>query len=480
MSIWQSPYRAPPIRSRAVVRPHRSGASGDVAGQPLQPISPPDIIPLQRGFWAAYGKQTAACMVGFVVSLFYLWISWGGDEGPAYTWLSGGVAAVMLLIPFFFYSRWRKMESIFGEEMYDSTEGDADLKSGPASDSRNQVSSEALLRLHPNRGQLLDGTQVGLTALLLVCTAAVQGFVGSMILFVASPAETITGPAAWKVFAVGLLIQAAVNLWFVVATLRHRVGAPRLALYVSLVGVLLSMGTVHAYAIAACATCAGVLWRSHMAFQMMLARVAEPEKKDPLEAYYHNLLQLLVWVMRADGHADRRELRKINTTCNAMNLSAWERDVVIASANLEDRKDLRTAAERYLVAAQETSIADAGNALVVVASAVAGADGVIAKNEADAVRELAKLVGVTESQSGQILLQQQLHIETLDAPRAHELLHLEQGASEAQVQEAHRTLTDELSRTHYQHIGTSLDEQIRQRHTMLDRARDLLLKEATA
>ncbi len=527
MSLWQSPYRPPPIRSKAVVRVHRS--FGDGAGEALPPIAPPAIIPLQRGYWAAYGKQTLACGLGLLMSLFFLWGSWvyttEGDEernsvvlvvhvhpdpngywdsnggwydameergwvlsirtrtpiqpeeqasSTVYTWLAGAIALMTLIIPLFFYARWRKLEQIFGEDMYESDEGLAD------DEADEELSSEELLRRHPNRGKILDGTQVGLMALLLICTAGVQAVAGSMLLFVDTPTGQLVGPTLWKVFGAGLLVQAAVNLVLMVATLRHVVGASRLALYLCLGGVCLSLITVHWLAIAACGTGAILMWRMHMAFKMMLARVAEPDKRDPLEAYYHNLLQLLVWVMRADGHCDRRELHKIKSTCDAMNLSSWERDVVIASANLDNRKELRSAAKRYLEAATATQIADPGNGMLVVAAAVAGADGVIAKQETDALRELAKLVGVAPEHVNQLLLHQQLHLEALNTTKAHELLRLDDGATRAQVEAAHATLATELEETRYQHIGTSLAELLHQRHAMLDRARDLLLQQATA
>jgi tellurite resistance protein len=534
MTIWQAPFRPPRIRSKAVMRPHRSAGSGDRPGEAPQPMTPPDIIPLKRGFWAAYGTQTLACGVGLLLSLFFLW---GGQvfspepnpevvgkvllidvqpnprdffdssnewrdlmeqrnwnlqlrvstppepEQPvsvAYTWLAVLSAMVMLFIPFFLFARWRRMEKIFGEDMYESDEGVA--KSGTESEApaKEQLSAEELLRRHPNRGQLLDGTQVGLTALLLACTAIVQIVVGSIVLFVQSPNGPLVGPTVWKVFAGGLVVQAAANLVLLVTTVRHSVGAPRLAFYVSVGGSLFSMITVHPWAMAACASSTVLMWRMNRAFQMMLARVAEPDKQDPLEAYYHNLLQLLVWVMRADGHCDRREIRKLRTTCDGMNLSAWERDVVLASANLSTRKELREGAKRYLQAATVAAIVDPGTSLLVVATAVAGADGVIVREEADAIRELAKLVGVSTDNVTQLLLGQQLHLEALDVPRAHELLNVDDGATQAQVQEAHLALATELEGNRYQHIGTTLAEQLHQRQAMLDRARDLLLKDTTA
>jgi len=484
MSIWQSPYRPPPIRSRAVIRPHRSAAAGDVAGEAPQPISPPDIIPLQRGYWTTYGKQTMACVLGLLLSLLFVWGYWPDPYEPedssasVYTWLAGIMALVLLCIPFFFFARWRRMEKIFGAEMYSSTEGEAKPEPGAGAD--EDLSSEELLRRHPNRGKLLDGTQVGLAATLLICAAVAQGVVGSLLLFVESPSSHVVSPLLWRAFAVGLVAQAVVNLVLVAGIMRHAVSAPRLAFYLSVGGLLFSLITLSPLAIAACATGTALMWRMHRAFQMMLARVAEPEKQDPLEAYYHNLLQLLVWVMRADGHCDRREVAKIKTTCDSMNMSAWERDMVIASANLYDRGDLRDAAARYLVAAEAASIADPGHSLMVVAAAVAGADGVIVKEEADAMRDLGKAVRLAPDHVDQLLLQQQLHLEALDAKRAHELLHLDEGATPAQVETAHLALATDLNKSRYGHIGTTLADQVHQRHAILDRARDLLLKEAKA
>ncbi len=520
----------------AVMRPHRSAASGDLPGEALQPLTPPDIIPLKRGFWAAYGMQTLACGVGLVLSLFFLWgghvfspnpnteyagtvllvdvhprpndfwdANWADEmsrrnwditlwvrpppepeqnSSVVYTWLAGTSAVVLLFIPFFLYTRWRRMEKIFGEDMYESDEEEAKTESGSGSEegsgTAKDLSAEELLRHHPNRGQLLDGTQVGLAVLLLACTAAVQIVVGSVILFVQTPSGSISGPTVWKVFAGGLVVQAVANLVLLVTTGRHSVSAPRLALYVSLGGAVLSIITVNPWAMAACGWSTVLQWRMHRAFQMMLARVAEPDKQDPMEAYYHNLLLLLVWVMRADGHCDRREIRKLRTTCDGMNLSAWERDVVLASANLSSRKALRDGAKRYLQAAKAAAIPDPGPSLLVVATAVAGADGVIVREEADALRELAELAGVSPDNVTQLLLGQQLHLDALDVPRAHELLHLDDGATRGQVQEAHLALAAELEATRYQHIGKTLADQLRQRHTILDRARDLLLKDATA
>jgi tellurite resistance protein len=533
--MLQIHYHVPSLRSKAVLRPHRAAGDDGPGGEAPQPISPPDIIPLQRGYWATYGKQTVACLACGLLALLFGWGFWYAGHRPhpkyenivltveihpdeskflsserfweywaehqyemtittwtppetahdvdyIYCYLAFVVAGLVFLMPLFFVLRWRRLEQIFGNEMYDSDEGapgegdaerDADRDADQDAGGTGAPPSAALA---PRPAQILDGTQVALSALLLGLTAAAQLVVGVVLLAAETPTAHIAGPALWKVFAGGLLLQAAVNTGLLVATLRHRVGASRLAFHVSLVGVALAALTVHWLPLVVCATVAAVLWRMDAAFRAMLARVATPEKPDALEAYYHNLLQLLVWVMRADGHCDRRELRKIRTTCDALRLSDWERDVVLASANLDSRQDLRDAAARYLDAAAAVGLADPGRSLLVVALAVAGADGVIAAEEADAVRELAKLVRVPADEAQRLLLQQQLHLEVLDATRALELLHLETGATPEQVLKAHGTLAAELQESRFQHLGTSLADLVRQRLAMLDRSRDLLLQ----
>ncbi|MFH2005734.1 MAG: TerB family tellurite resistance protein [bacterium] len=526
MSLWQAPFRPPPIRSSALARPHRRYTDGNAAGFSPQPISPPDIIPLKRGYWATYGGQTIACLAVSAVSLLLMWGTaaandasdsyykdvvlilhvnhnfWAFESDAAFwaglqkghvelavwttlppdaestaastlTYLAGATAAFALMFPLFFWSRYRKLELAFGDEMYDSEEGQAKAAQEPDSDSLAE-----LARKQPNLGQYVDGSYVGLSALLLTVLVIGQGGAGVHLLLAPAPTGGLASPLIWTVYAVILLMLAAANAALTVACLRNMILAPQLAFQLSLVALAASLITGHWVAIGVSCVASGFLWRNHMAFKMMIARVVEPEKKDPLEAYYHNLLQLLVWVMRADGHCDRRELGKIKTTCDAMRMSSWERDFVLRSANLEDRAELKTASKRYLQSAAAAGIPDPGDHLIVVALAVAGADGVVVDQEEEAVRQLAKLVGVKEPLVDTLVGQQRLHLEALDVDRARDLLHVDSDATPDAITAAHDTLAAELQSFQYDHLGTGFASTLNARLSALTRARDLLTRSA--
>jgi tellurite resistance protein len=389
------------------------------------------------------------------------------------TYLAGATAAFSLMFPLFFWSRYRRLERAFGDEMYDSDEG----QGGDEKESDdNDQSLATLARSQPNLGQYVDGSYVALTTLLLAVLVMGQGGAGVYLLLAPTPTVGLASPLIWSIYAVILLVLAALNAVLAVACLKHMIRAPQLAFHLSLVGCAASLITGHWLAIGVSGVAAGLLWHNHMAFKMMIARVVEPEKKDPLEAYYHNLLQLLVWVMRADGHCDRRELRKIKTTCNAMHMSSWERDFVLRSANVDDRAELKTASKRYLQSAGAAGISDPGDQLIVVALAVAGADGVVVEQEEQAVRQLAKLVAVKEPFVDTLLQQQKLHLEALDVDRARALLHVDADATPDAVTEAHDTLATELQGSQYDHLGTGFASTLQARLDVLTRARDLLTR----
>ncbi len=419
------------------------------------------------GFWRAYGVQTAMC--GIVLLLGFFGVVMGifaSDKATSFaqTMIFPSVILMILgmVMPFLFYSRYRKMAMVFDDAALD-------IEGGAAADD-----TAAIVAHHPNRGRFVHSSWIHLLVGLLVALSFLELVTGFLTLVNADALNVrIGGELRLHIFSLALIGQGVANLGLAYAIRHHRMRALGWMILFSIVIVLASVVTLQWYLmIYAVVTCA-VLWGSGLALRKVDEEIATPDKSDPLEAYYHNLLALLVRVMGADGHCDRRELSKISRLCNNMNLSDYERDLVITSANDHPPEPLEDVVLRYRIAAEVAQIPDPAESLIVAALAVATADGILVPEERAVLEDMAKLLDVNANLY-EAALAAHATPSKLDEETARSLLNVTPDDSAKALEAAYRSLRTELHAAHYNHLGSHLADTLTQRLILVDEAYDLL------
>ena len=210
------------------------------------------------------------------------------------------------------------------------------------------------------------------------------------------------------------------------------------------------------------------------ALKAINARIDAPKQQSPLVEYYHHFVPLLGWVMTADGHMDRRERAKIATICNTMGISPYERDRLLRRATSPQNFDVNAQTARYLELARAIDLATPDWQLLIAAVAVAGADGVVADGEAHVIREIGAAAGIDPEDVNGLLAQATVTPAEMDREQARQLLAVDEAASPATIEAAHKSLSEGLAQGHYGHLGQRLEAFVEARREILDRARALL------
>jgi tellurite resistance protein len=442
--------------------PIRSSFSGESAPVVTEIIHRP-------GFWRAYGVQTAMC--GIVLLLGFFGVVMGifaSDKATSFaqTMILPSVILMILggVMPFLFYGRYRKMELVFKDAALD-------VEGGATADDTADIVAH-----HPNRGRFVHSSWINLLVGTLVALSFLELVAGFVLLFNADlHAVRVNHGTRLDIYSTALIGQGVANLGLAYAIWQHRMRALGWVILFSVVNVVTAVATLEwilmVYAVVTCA----IFWGTGLALRKVDAEIATPHKSDPLEAYYHNLLGLLVRVMRADGHCDRRELSKISRLCNDMNLSDYERDLVVTSANEHPAEPLEDVVMRYRIAAEVAQIPDPTQSLVVAALAVATADGILVPEERAVLEDLAKLLDV-DAALFEAALGPHAPPDSMNEDFARSLLNVTENDPAETVAEAYRSLRSELHAAHYTHLGSHLAQTLNKRLLLVDEAHDLLVR----
>jgi len=452
--------RPPPIRS-----------SFDAAHDP------PVVTELvhQPGFWPAYGSQTAVCAIAALLGFFGVIMGLFAIPGTkafyfAKTMFMPSLILMLLgvVLPFFFYGRYRKMAQVFDDAALD-------VEGGAAPDD-----TAAIVAHHPNQGRFVHSSWINLLVGILVTLSFLELVTGFVLLFHADMHTVrVDHGTRLDIFSVALIGQGVANLGLAYAIWHHRMRALGGVILFSIVNVVAAVATFEWYLMVYAAVTCVIFWWAGLALRKVDEEIATPDKSDPLEAYYHNLLHLLVRVMRADGHCDRRELSKIARLCNDLNLSDYERDLVIASANEHPPEPLKDVVIRYRIAADVAQIPDPAQSLIVAALAVATADGVLVDEERTVIEDMAKHLNVNAALF-EAALAAHAPPDHMSEDYARSLLNVTARADAPEIEAAHQSLRSELHAAHYNHLGSRLAKIVNERLILVDDAYNLLHHKAPA
>ncbi len=327
----------------------------------------------------------------------------------------------------------------------------------------------------PNPDERRDRGKVLTAGVTLVILGSLQLLVG--LLISAGGVLQSAGSAA-EFFGIATLIEGAITLTLGIFTLKNAYGAAMTGLVLASVGLVLSLLSLNILAIAIRAGVVALVARGVSALRSVNQRIAQGTPATPLTAYYHELIPLMVRVMAADGHLDRRERKKIGEVCDAMRISRYEQQRLVGQASRSTTFDVRTSVQRYLQLARQIQLPTPEEQLLMAAVAVAGADGVFEAAEVCLIKEIGAAAGMSSEDIEWRIVMAKAKLGSLDSSLAREILNVSQDATPETIEASYQTLYHELTPHAYGHLGERMSSFVKERIAVLDRAKDLLLGSA--
>jgi tellurite resistance protein len=451
--IWSN---GPTIRSRVSL-----GMTGERSGQDV-----PEI-PYKKGFWPNYGWQTLVSLAVCQGALITLVTSWQALLAAGGILYLGFVTAVFLgsaATPMWLWSCYRNLAEVFGNE-----------------EDHPSVLIPKLIKEHPNPAVYVDHTHVVTAGVVLGVLGLADLLFGYAVVYGGlSPRNA--DPSVWRLFGVYLLGEGAVVLGLGLATLLGRLRAAGIAFLFMLAGWAAALVTLSILPIVVRATAAVLVWRGYQSLREIKNRIIEPEKEDALTVYYYNLIAILVWIMRADGQCDRREKAKMTSLLDCLHLSRFERDLVIAEASGSERPgDIKSTVRRYLEAAEALGMVGSDLHLISATLIVAGADGVLHPDEAAAIANVGRWLGMDGGEVDALLDQYaaSLKPDAIDESRARALLNLDTDASLADAEVALETYAREYQPDRFAHLGSTMTDHAARLLAAVTRAYEVLQAQTT-
>jgi tellurite resistance protein len=328
----------------------------------------------------------------------------------------------------------------------------------------------------PNPDERSDRNKVLGAGITLIILGALQLLAG---LVLAGGGLRLGGSTA-QIIGILTVAEGAVTLTLGIFTLKNSYGAAMGGLVLACIGLGLNVLSLNMIAIAIRGAVVALVARGVSALRSINNRVAAGTPATPLTAYYHELIPIMVRVMAADGHLDRRERKKIGEVCDAMRISRYEQHRLIGQASRSTTFDVRASVQRYLQLARQIRLPTPEEQLLMAAIAVAGADGVFEAAEEQLIKEIGAAAGMSAEDIEWRVTMAKAKLGSLDSSLAREILNVDQSASPEAIETSYQTLCRELAPEAYGHLGQGMSGFVRQRVAVLDRAKDLLSPSAAS
>ena len=326
------------------------------------------------------------------------------------------------------------------------------------------MSSEPLELKYENASIEDDRRKVVIAGVMLMFIAVLQVLFAFVVLADAGLPE-------WLYYVT--MIEAAVTLVLGIFVLRNSFVALTVALVLQGLGAVSVLISFNVVGIAIKAGILVVLWRAREAIQRINLRIDAPEQPNPLVAWYHEFIPLMVRVMSADGHIDHREKQKIAEICNSMKISEYERDRVLGRDD-DANTPVQKLIDRYTVKSKAVGMANPMHKVVVAAVVVAGADGIIVPEEEKLIREIGAAGGMDAAEVEALLAQHRAKLEDIDAETARKLLNVDADADAEAIRESYEAFAAELREPSFSHVGSAMEKYAGERLKMLDKAYAIL------
>ncbi len=217
-----------------------------------------------------------------------------------------------------------------------------------------------------------------------------------------------------------------------------------------------------------------VLIQAHRALHSIKMRVALEEQENPLVAYYHALVPLVVAVMKADGKIDPREIAEFDSLCDKMHVSEMERKLLMDKAMRSD-EPISVLVPRFLKAAQDLGVEDPAGHLIEGLFVMAAADRQLQPAEKQVLRKVAVTARYDEQKLEQRMNALEESMKTMGRAEACQVLGLSEQATADQVETAYQNLMAAANPADYLHLGEAVAQKVAERREQLTRARAVLL-----
>jgi len=320
-----------------------------------------------------------------------------------------------------------------------------------------------------------DFAAVRFAVLALLAAFAVQLIIGIYLI-----GRGLPGIEPRTATRVGLfsLVEAAFLLGLAWGAYKMRSEAVLGGMVLTCFGVVTSLITMQPVIIVINLLLVLAIFKGHRALVKMNQRIESETQTNPMTRYYHRMIPILVRVMGADGHVDRRERNKISQLCNNMNISTYERNYLIKRASRTARQaspaSLKLLIEQFLAAGEALDHVIPDLECMYAALAVIESDGVVLPEEVDILQDIGSYLGWDLEEMKQFVLQNRTDLKELDLDKAYEILGLSESATMQQIERAHQDFIAEMNAEQFKHIGTPLGDNVEKRRQILDRAYQVL------
>jgi uncharacterized tellurite resistance protein B-like protein len=331
-------------------------------------------------------------------------------------------------------------------------------------------SSPAIVDRYPNDSMNVDRGKVTGAGVTLIIIGALQ-LVAGLALY----SGALGHIPNIKIIGIGAAIEGVLNILLGILTLKNSYPAAVIGLVLNSLALLVTLLSLNIIGIAIRGAAVAVIARGVGALKGINNRIAEPVQQNPLTAYYHHLIPLLVRVIGADGHLDRRERGKIAVICNAMQISRYEEHRLVNAATKQGGTlDIRDAVDKYLTRARTIQLPNPEHQLITAAIAVAGADGVIVAEEEQVIYQIGDALRLSREDVAARLAAHRAKLDHLDINMAREILNVTANALPEEIEASYNTIKSEMQPQNYAHLGSNLGDYVNQRAAILEKAVQLL------
>ncbi len=270
------------------------------------------------------------------------------------------------------------------------------------------------------------------------------------------------------------LLQAVLLYGMALGTYFHRSFFAMGGTIISGIALLASIFALNFYLILISLACFILILRGYLTLRSIDARVAKEEQSDPMVDFYHRLIPVLVRVMAADGHLDRRERKKISQLCDRMRISKYEQQQLIRKALKYKQNPIEPLIDGLLAATTKVGYVDPHRKLLSSMLAVASADGIFVPEEISLLRQVGKQLEVPNNVIDAMLRQHQTKLEHIEPAIAREILSVGPNATTEQIRDAYLAFLQDFETEQYNDVGSTLKEHILQRKEVVERAFEVL------
>ena len=321
------------------------------------------------------------------------------------------------------------------------------------------------IQAYPNPAVEEDKRKIS-HALIFLWIVAVLAILGGLAILIQDKSPVI----GWIVLVSGAIYA----LCALAIQIRHSTVATIIAATLIVLNLLGAIMSVNIISMVINGFFLATVLRAHSALRSIKMRVAMSEQENPLVAYYHALVPLVVEVMKADGRIDPKEIEQFNSMCDKMHVSDMERKLLMDKA-MQGNEPISVLVPRFLQAASTLGVADPAGHLIEALLVMAASDRQLHPAEKQVLRKVAIVSRYDENTLERRLAEVEHQLRSLSRSDALGILGLAEGATPEQIEATYQQLRAAANPADYLHLGQAVAQKVAERRELLDKARSVLL-----